>query len=171
MAHGLQGAAMFGSGKNGANAYASVSVETGVGMATPHQLIVMLFDGALLSISIAHKEMKACNIAAKSKAISKAIAIVDEGLRASLNKEAGGEIAQSLDALYQYITSRLLQGNLKNNPDLILEARQLLVELRGAWIQIDPDKSVEIAPVPNKPGPMMPAADRLGPQQIQPYAA
>lgn len=162
---------MFGSGKNGAHAYASVSMETGVAMASPHRLVVMLFDGALLSIAIAQKEMKAGNVAAKSKAISKAIAIVDEGLRASLNREAGGEIAHSLNALYEYIRNRLLQGNLKNDPDLIAEAQQLLGELRGAWIQIDPDQPVAAAPATMNASRMAPAADRLALQRMQSYAA
>ena len=162
---------MFGSSRNGANAYASVSMETGVAMASPHHLIVMLFDGALLSIAVALKEMKAGNIAAKSKAISKAIAIVDEGLRASLNKEAGGEIAQSLNALYEYIRNRLLQGNLKNDPDAITEAQQLLGELRGAWVQIDPDKPAPAATAANQVSRMAPGADRLAAQRIQSYAA
>lgn len=162
---------MFGSGKNGAYAYANVSMETGVAMASPHHLVVMLFDGALLSIAIALKEMNAGNIAAKSKAISKAIAIVDEGLRASLNKEAGGEIAQSLDALYEYIRNRLLQGNLKNDAGFITEARQLLGELRGAWVQIDPDKPGAAAPAALNASRMAPAPDRLGLQRMQSYAA
>lgn len=158
---------MFGSGKNGASAYANVSMETGVAMASPHHLVVMLFDGALLSIAVAQKEMKAGNIGAKSKAISKAIAIVDEGLRASLNREAGGEIAQSLNALYEYIRNRLLQGNLKNDLDAIAEAQKLLGELRGAWVQIDPDKPAAA----NSISRMAPANAALGAQRLQSYAA
>jgi flagellar secretion chaperone FliS len=162
---------MFGSGKNGANAYASVSMETGVGMASPHTLVVMLFDGALLSIAIAQKEMKAGNIAAKSKAISKAIAIVDEGLRASLNKEAGGDIARSLNALYEYIMNRLLQGNLRNNLEFITEAQRLLGELRGAWIQIDPNKSVAANQASDSVGRMAQSKEKLASQRMQSYAA
>ena len=162
---------MFGSTHNGANAYAAVGVETGVTSASAHELIVMLFDGALLALAIAHKEMKAGDIAAKSKAISKAIAIVDEGLRASLNQEAGGDIARSLNALYGYITNRLLQANLKNNPDFITEAQQLLGELRGAWMQIDPNKSIEDTPPTNPASRMMQVTDSLAPQRIHSYAA
>ncbi len=84
---------MFGSARNGANAYAKVGIETGVAAASPHKLIVMLFDGALLSIATATQKMKDGDIAGKGQAISKAITIIDSGLRASLNKEAGGEIA------------------------------------------------------------------------------
>src|ERR1700712_994192 len=94
---------MFGSVQKGANACANVGLETGVAAASPHKLIVMLFDGALTSLTIALAEMRAKNIAAKGRAISKAIRIVEEGLRASLDKSTGGAIAASLDSLYAFI--------------------------------------------------------------------
>lgn len=130
---------MFGSMRSGANAYANVGVETGVMAASPHKLIAMLFDGALVALSTALVQMKAKNIAAKGKAISKAISIIDNGLRASLDKNVGGEIALSLDALYEYMSSRLLQANLDNQPALIEEVQRLLTELKSAWEAIDPD--------------------------------
>ena len=130
---------MFGSVQKGANAYASVGLETGVAAASPHKLIVMLFDGALTSLTIALTEMHAKNIAAKGRAISKAIRIIEDGLRASLDKSAGGEIAGSLDSLYEFIAKRLVQANLENKPEYIEEAQRLLGELRGAWLAIDPE--------------------------------
>lgn len=139
---------MFGSAKKGANAYATVGVETGVAFASPHRLIVMLFDGALGALSLGLNEMRSGNVAAKGRAISRAITIVGEGLRASLNKDVGGEIAHSLESLYLYIESRMLQGNLHNEPEHLLEARHLLTELRDAWLKIDPDKAV--TPLPSK---------------------
>jgi flagellar protein FliS len=137
---------MFGSAKKGANAYATVGVETGVAFASPHRLIVMLFDGALGALSLGLNEMRAGNVAAKGRAISRAITIVGEGLRASLNKDVGGEIAHSLEALYLYIENRMLQGNLNNEPEFLLEAQRLLTELRDAWLQIDPEKAVPALP-------------------------
>jgi flagellar secretion chaperone FliS len=131
--------AMFGSMNKGANAYASVGLETGVAAASPHKLIVMLFDGALTSLNIALIEMRANNVAAKGRAISKAIRIIEEGLRASLDKSAGGAIAGSLDSLYEYISGRLLRANLENRAEDIEEAQRLLGDLRGAWLAIDPE--------------------------------
>lgn len=129
---------MFGSPHSGANAYAKVGVETGVVAASPHKLIVMLFDGALLALSTALQHMNTGNIAGKGQSISKAIAIIDSGLRASLNKEAGGEIAESLDALYEYMSNRLLLANLNNSPEQIEEVQRLLKDLKAAWEAIDP---------------------------------
>lgn len=124
---------MFGSAKSGANAYARVSLETGVTAASPHKLIVMLFDGALAAISNALQQMKDGNIAAKGQSVSKAIAIIDEGLRASLDKNMGGGIAANLDALYEYMSNRLLLANLQNRPEIFLEVHALLTELKTAW--------------------------------------
>jgi len=124
---------MFGSRQTGVNAYAKVGMETGVLAASPHKLIVMLFDGALTAIGAALTSMRSGNIGDKGKSISKAIMIIDSGLRASLDKKAGGEIAESLDALYEYMSARLLQANLKNEPDILEEVQRLLTELRDAW--------------------------------------
>jgi flagellar protein FliS len=124
--------------KRGVNAYANVGLETGVGAASPHQLVVMLFDGALVSVLSAQTHMKAGNIAAKGAAISKAITIIDNGLRAALDHKAGGEIAANLEALYDYISRRLLQANLENNLDMLEEARKLLADLRETWTAIGP---------------------------------
>ncbi len=124
---------MFGTSKSGASAYASVGIETDVALASPHKLIVMLFDGALVAVTAAELFMKTGNIPAKGKSISKAIMIIDNGLRASLDKKVGGAIAENLDSLYEYMSNRLLIANLKNQPELLREVHGLLVELKTAW--------------------------------------
>jgi flagellar protein FliS len=142
---------MFGSSQaNGANAYAKVGIETGVIAASPHTLIVMLYDGAIVSLSNAAQHMKSGSIASKGQSISKAIAIIENGLRASLNKKTGGEIAVSLDALYEYMTSRLLKANIENRPELIEEVQKLLRDLKSSWEAIAPDnnKTNIEAPIP-----------------------
>ena len=124
---------MFGNVKYGVNAYAKVGVETGVAAASPHKLITMLFEGAMVAITNAKQQMEAGHIAEKGKSISKAILIVDSGLRASLNKDAGGDIATNLDALYEYIGTRLLEANLNNSVERLDEAYNLLLDLKNAW--------------------------------------
>jgi len=124
---------MFGTRQTGVNAYAKVGIETGVVAASPHKLIVMLFDGAMTAIANGLTNMRTGNIGEKGKAISKAILIIDSGLRASLDKNAGGEIAQGLDSLYEYMSGRLLQANLENKPEILEEVQRLLGELRDAW--------------------------------------
>jgi len=124
---------MFGTRQNGINAYAKVGMETGVLAASPHKLIVMLYDGALQALNNGLLNMKAGRIAEKGKSISHAITIIDGGLRASLDKSVGGEIAESLDSLYEYMSSRLLMANLKNDPAIIEEVQRLLIDLRDTW--------------------------------------
>lgn len=137
---------MFGSTRSGASAYAKVGIETGVVAASPHKLIVMLFDGALVALATAQQHMKTGDIAAKGLAISKAIDIIYCGLRASLDHNTGGEIAANLDALYEYMTNRLLVANLNNQPEIIDEVQHLLHDLRSAWEAISPEPQAAPAP-------------------------
>ena len=130
-----------------ARAYVNVGLETGVASANPHRLIAMLFDGALLAIARAKSAIAAGNIAARGAAITKAIQIIDEGLKASLvGKEAGaagnsaGTLAGNLRALYEYISCRLLVASLKNDSAALDEATRLLTEIKDAWNAIDPLK-------------------------------
>lgn len=115
------------------NAYSQVSIETSISNASPHKLIAMLFDGAILAIFHGKAHMQQGNVAAKGESISKAIAIIDEGLKISLDEEVGGELASNLKALYEYMSNRLLMANLKNDVDGLDEVGRLLVELKGAW--------------------------------------
>lgn len=124
---------MFGSTRNGANAYAKVGMETGVIAASPHKLIVMLFEGAIVAITQAKTHMQAGQFEAKGKSITKAVLIVDEGMRGSLDKKAGGEIAVNLDALYGYIIQCLMRANLRNDQALLDEAQALLTDLKTTW--------------------------------------
>lgn len=124
-------------GSRAVTAYSSLDVETGVAGASPQKLVLMLYDGALKAIFDAKVAMARSEIPLKGSAISKAIAIIDEGLRPALDLNAGGEIAANLMALYDYIGSRLLYANLKNDPRSLDESAHLLSELRAAWETLD----------------------------------
>lgn len=124
---------MFGSRQTGINAYAKVGMETGVLAASPHKLIVMLFDGARVALNDALIGIHSGNIGQKGKSLSKAIMIIDGGLRAALDKKAGGEIAEGLDALYEYMSNRLLTANVNSDAGIVEEVQRLLTELRDAW--------------------------------------
>lgn len=129
---------MFGTMARGANAYAHIGIETGVLVASPHKLITMLFEGALVAIAIAEKYMKNGDIKHKGEAITKAILIIENGLRASLNKNVGGDIALNLDALYEYMGRRLFVANVENCADALHEVHTLLDDLRSTWAAISP---------------------------------
>lgn len=127
---------MYTNSKNAAHAYANVGLETGVAAASPHQLIIMLYEGAELAVRMAIKHMNEGDIAKKSAAISKASSILLDGLRATLDTQQGGEIAQQLDALYDYMNTRLMLAHINNQTAPLEEVQGLLRELHGAWQQI-----------------------------------
>lgn len=120
------------------NAYTNVSLESSVMGADPHKLIQMLFNGALLEIANARSGILRKETAAKGQSISRAIAIVGDGLNACLDKKVGGELAQNLSALYEYMVLRLFEANLKNDISILDEVARLLTELQGAWDSIRP---------------------------------
>lgn len=139
----MRGATAYG---RGAGAYARVGVESGVMSASPHQLILMLFDGALASIRAARIQMQAGNIPEKGKAISKALDIVNNGLAAALDAERGGEIAERLASLYDYISRLLLAANLHNDEKSLNEAQTLLEDVAAAWREIGGKAPAETDP-------------------------
>jgi flagellar protein FliS len=124
--------------RNALNAYSKISVDVGVTTADPHELVSMLFNGAIKSISEARLHMQNKEIAARGKALSKAISIIDEGLKISLDDKLGGELAQNLKALYEYMCHRLLTASIKNEIAPLDEVIGLLNELSEAWSSIKP---------------------------------
>jgi flagellar protein FliS len=147
--------------KRGVNAYANVGLETGIASASPHKLIVMLYDGVLTALAKAKGNIGAGNVAAKGAAISHAITIIDNGLRVSLDLKAGGEIAENLDALYDYMSRRLFEANLKNDVTILDEVHRLLSDLRSAWVEIG-DKVGQPQPAAGQLAAMPKAATLVG---------
>lgn len=124
---------MFGTAQFGTHQYARVGLETGVVAASPHQLILMLYDGAISACIMAIPHMRNRDFEKKGALITKAIMIIESGLRLSLDKKVGGEIALSLDALYAYMGDRLFVANRKNEIEPVEEVVRLLKELKSAW--------------------------------------
>jgi flagellar protein FliS len=120
-------------------------VETGVPDADPHALVLMLFEGALAALADARMKLISGDIPGRGQAISKAISIIEQGLRPSLNLEKGGAIAERLAALYEYIAVTLLKANLHKDKAGIEEAERLLSELYVAWKGIGPQHGGENA--------------------------
>lgn len=130
---------MFGNARQAISAYQKVGVDAAVEVADPHRLILLLFAGAQAAIGKARAAMQQRQIAVKGEAISKAIDIIANGLKVSLDLEKGGEIAERLDALYDYLVLRLLRANLENDLHALEEVAGLLEEIHGAWRDISPN--------------------------------
>ncbi len=133
---------MFGRNQSGINAYAKVGIETGVLAASPNKLTIMLYEGAISACRSAEIFMINQDIANKGIMLSKAISIIDSGLRVSLDKKLGGEMAENLDALYAYMSRKLVEANIHNKPELAREVLNLLADLKSAWEAIEGVKSV-----------------------------
>lgn len=136
---------MFGNPHNPARAYASVGLQSGAMTANPHKLIAMLFEGAMVSILKARQHMTSGNVAEKGVAINHAVSIIDSGLRGCLNMKDGGEIAQNLSALYNYMTQRLTTAHLENDPKKLQDVYKLLADLKTTWDAIDPQAAKRTA--------------------------
>lgn len=121
---------------HGARGYARVAVETGVAASDPHALVAMLYDGAIAAVNGAQGHLAAGRVSEKCTAIARATRIVDEGLKAGVDRTAGGALAERLIQLYDYMVMRLLQANLRNDAEALAEVARLLGELRSAWQQI-----------------------------------
>ena len=123
-------------GRAAANAYARIGVQSGAMSASPHQLIVMLFDGAHAALRRSIWAIEQDDRSLKGTALTKAITIIEDGLRASLDKKKGGEIAERLDGLYEYMTRTLVRANLKSDAQLIRDVDVLLENISSAWKEI-----------------------------------
>ena len=132
-----------------ARTYSQIGVETGVADANPHGLILMLYDGAKQAIAEAGTHLAAGSIADKGRAMSRAISIIDEGLKGCLDPSSG-DIAAQLAQLYDYMCRRLLLASLKNDRAGLDEVSNLLDELRGAWARIDPNAAPAALPAASR---------------------
>lgn len=124
---------------NGYNAYTAVLLDSQIAGATPHQLIVLLYDGAINAMRRAEIYFQSGNIARRGEMISRAINIIDNGLRAGLDHEKGGQIAAELESLYEYISRTLLEANLNKSGENLPHLISLMTEMQETWQAINPE--------------------------------
>ncbi|WP_161983738.1 flagellar export chaperone FliS [Escherichia albertii] len=117
----------------GTQAYAQIGVESAVMSASQQQLVTMLFDGVLSALVRARLFMQDNNLQGKGASLSKAINIIENGLRVSLDEESQDELTQNLIALYSYMVRRLLQANLRNDVSAVEEVESLMRNIADAW--------------------------------------
>jgi len=125
----------FAARNQSASMYAKVGLETDVQAASPHRLVAMLFDGVFDAMAQATQAIQASNIEVKGRALTRAVRILDEGLRAGLDLSAG-QLATDLRELYGYVCMRLTHANLHSDLAAIAECQRLLAPVREAWTAI-----------------------------------
>jgi flagellar secretion chaperone FliS len=121
---------------NRAAAYHANALEIQVAGADAHRLVALLFEGFEQAAVEAQAALAGGDTELKCRALTRAIRIVDEGLRAHLNLSAGGKLAADLADLYGYVVQRLTLANSRNDAELVAECQRLMQPLHEAWLSI-----------------------------------
>lgn len=120
-------------------------LETELRTATPIQIVVRLYGAVLRHTQAAIDADRAGRIAERGERISRVIAIVGE-LRGAVDLEQGGEIAQNLEALYQFVGERLLDANRDGAEKILEEVLSVLRPLHEAWCEVERRPAEEASP-------------------------
>ena len=128
-------ASPFAQRGSAASLYSRVGVETDVGSASPHRLVALLFEGVFSDMNQARVAIQSGDKALKARSLSRAVRILDEGLKSALDLEAG-QLAKDLSDLYSWLCIRLTHVNLHGDLKALDECQRVLTPVRDAWIAI-----------------------------------
>ncbi|HKJ22823.1 MAG TPA: flagellar export chaperone FliS [Gammaproteobacteria bacterium] len=112
--------------------YSQTAIDSGVESATPHRLVQMMMEGVLDKVALAKGFMARREYEAEGRHIKWAVSLIN-GLRMSLNKDDGGELAEDLDALYDYMVRQLLEAQVNSKSELLDEVTSLMREVKSGW--------------------------------------
>jgi flagellar protein FliS len=129
-----------------ANSYRSVAIETSVSTADSHELVNLLFEALLQSLVAAKGAIQAGDLQAKGRAIVKSVRIIEEGLKAGLDEERGGELAANLRNLYDFSILRVTEANLHNDAAAVDEVIQTIQPVADGWRQIRGQVAQQLTP-------------------------
>ena len=116
------------------NAYVNQYKSNQIQTASPEQILIMLYDGAIRFTRQAMQAMDTGDKTVQSEKISRTMAIICEFAN-TLDHEIGGEIAADLDALYSFMNRELSRANLKADRKALEVVEELLVGLRETWVE------------------------------------
>ncbi|MGR5541099.1 flagellar export chaperone FliS [Vibrio campbellii] len=116
-------------------AYKKVSVDSQLSAASPHKIVQMLMAGAVERLIQGKAAMLQGNVSVKGERFGKALDIIIS-LRSCLSMNDGGDIAQNLDQLYDFMINQISSANISNDPQPIDDVVEILREIKSAWDQI-----------------------------------
>jgi len=129
------------------NSYTNNYLANQVNTASPEQLMLMLYDGAVRFASMAIKAIEDNTPDKRSYYINKTYAILAE-FAATLDRNQDAGLAENLDALYHYMQQQLMEANLHNDPEPIAEVKAMLTDLRQTWAKaIEMDRQERVSAV------------------------
>ena len=128
------------------NGYTNNYLSNQVNMASPEQLMLMLYDGAVRFAALAIKAIEDNDSEKRATYINKTYAILSE-FAATLDHNQDAKLAENLDALYNYMQQQLMNASLKNDPAPVREVKTMLSDLRQTWAQAIEQNKQEKQPV------------------------
>ena len=138
-----------------ATAYQASSVETVVQSASPHQLIVMLFDGLLQAVNHASGALQRKDIATFGQQAGRAVQVWKGGLKGGRDMQRRGEVAASMRALYECCVRRLTQANRRNDADALAEVVRLIAPVADSWKRPFGFQKMSAPPLKSLPPPTL----------------
>lgn len=118
---------------NGFKMYQTNQVVADINNASKKDLLLMLYDGIVMNLTIAKDAIINKNISLKLNKIDKTLSIIEVGLLASLDYKYSKEVATSLEDFYNDAYQRIVWANLKNDVQLLEEIKNSFVDLKKCW--------------------------------------
>ena len=118
--------------------YGQIKNDAQTTYASPHQLVLMLFDGAIEAMSMTIGAIQQKNIELRGKQNTRSIAIIN-GMRDLLDMNSNSELADNLYSLYQYMAQELFRAAFKNDAETIQGIQTMLKDIRESWEKIPLD--------------------------------
>lgn len=113
-------------------AYKSVAVDSQRDIASPYRVVQMLLAGALERLAQARSAIEQEKFSQRGELIGKTIDIIQQ-LQASLDMEAGGEVAANLENLYDFMVRELMLANSENSSERLEGVSRLLRDIKESW--------------------------------------
>src|SRR5574343_903129 len=121
-----------------ASAYRNIGIETRADKHDQYEVALLMFEAVLESLSAAQGAIDGGDVVSKVKHIDKAIRVLQDGLRTSLDLDNGGELAANLDALYDYAVLQITTANLRNDTAQLAAVANMIRPIAEAWRDIRP---------------------------------